>query len=74
MKWWKTYSKDTIKRIKEFEKLKTGTLHYCLSGDARTTDIISALSKKQKSFADILQAKNFRNILKSALCRSYRLP
>ncbi|MDR0800712.1 MAG: hypothetical protein LBN01_04230, partial [Endomicrobium sp.] len=25
MKWWKTYSKDTVKRIKECEKLKTET-------------------------------------------------
>ncbi|GHT04403.1 hypothetical protein AGMMS5026_03760 [Endomicrobiia bacterium] len=65
MKWWKTYSKDTIKRIKEFEKLKTGTFHYCLSGDARTIDIISALSKKQKSFADILNRQKISGIFSS---------
>ncbi|WP_198407707.1 DNA methyltransferase [Candidatus Endomicrobiellum trichonymphae] len=65
MKWWKTYSKDTIKRIKEFEKLKAGTLHYCLPGDARTIDIISALSKKQKSFADILNRQKNSGIFSS---------
>ncbi|MCA6072426.1 MAG: hypothetical protein LE178_02650 [Endomicrobium sp.] len=65
IKWWKTYSKDTVKRIKEFEKLKTETHQYCLSGDARTIDIFTALSKKKKSFADILNRQKISGIFSS---------
>jgi hypothetical protein len=36
------------KKNEEFEELKTETYQRCLSGDARTIDIISVLSKKQK--------------------------
>jgi len=37
--WWGYYSKDTIKRLKEFEKIRTNTFQYCLTGDSRTLDI-----------------------------------
>jgi hypothetical protein len=46
MKWWRSYSKDTVKRLKDFEKLKTNTHQYCLTGDSRTINIESELSKK----------------------------
>ncbi|GHT45925.1 site-specific DNA-methyltransferase [Endomicrobiia bacterium] len=65
IKWWKVYSKDTVKRIKEFEKLKTGTCQYCLSGDARTINISMVLSKKNKSFADILNKQKISGIFSS---------
>ena len=65
MKWWKTYSKDTVKRIKEFEKLKTKTYQYCLSGDARVIDILSVLSKKKTHFLDILNKQKISGIFSS---------
>src|SRR5579885_2458951 len=35
-RWWETYSKDTIKRLSVFNKLRTNTHQICLSGDSRT--------------------------------------
>jgi hypothetical protein len=37
--WWKRYSEDTIKRLAQFEKLRTNTFQKCLSGDSRIIDI-----------------------------------
>ncbi|MDR1721252.1 MAG: site-specific DNA-methyltransferase [Endomicrobium sp.] len=65
VKWWKTYSKDTIARLKDFSKLKTNTYQYCLTGDSRTIDIDYALSKKNKLFADILNEKKISGIFSS---------
>ncbi|OEG69149.1 hypothetical protein ATZ36_11240 [Candidatus Endomicrobiellum trichonymphae] len=52
-------------KIKEFEKLKTETYQYCLSGDTRTIDIVLPLSKKQKYFADILNRQKNSGIFSS---------
>ncbi|GHT41535.1 hypothetical protein AGMMS49921_04830 [Endomicrobiia bacterium] len=65
IKCWKVYSKDTVKRIKEFEKQKTGTCQYCLSGDARTINISMVLFKKNKSFTDILNKQKISGIFSS---------
>ena len=62
---WKTYSKDTVSRLKEFSKLKTNTFQYCLTGDSRTIDIFSALSKKQKDFAALAQKQKISGIFSS---------
>ncbi|MDR3306681.1 MAG: site-specific DNA-methyltransferase [Endomicrobium sp.] len=65
MKWWRSYSKDTVKRLKDFEKLKTNTHQYCLTGDSRTINIASELSKKQKDFAQVLQKQKISGIFSS---------
>src|ERR1035437_6861233 len=33
LKWWESYSKDTIKRLGEYRKLRTKTFQFCLTGD-----------------------------------------
>ncbi|MDR3049775.1 MAG: site-specific DNA-methyltransferase [Elusimicrobiota bacterium] len=65
MKWWQTYSRDTIKRLIEFETLKTNTNQYCLTGDSQTIDIFSALSKKHKDFAQTAQKQKISGIFSS---------
>ena len=65
MKWWRVYSQDTVKRLKEFAKLKTNTYQYCLTGDSRTINIASELSKKQKNLANILQKQKISGIFSS---------
>jgi hypothetical protein len=35
LKWWETYSKDTVKRLAQFDKLRTDTFQHCLAGDSR---------------------------------------
>jgi hypothetical protein len=40
LKWWETYSKDTVKRLAQYDKLRKDTFHFCLTGDSRNIDII----------------------------------
>jgi len=46
LKWWETYTKDTIKRLQQFKDLRTNTYQKCLQGDSRTIDIFEALEHK----------------------------
>jgi DNA modification methylase len=65
LKWWNTYSKDTVKRLKDFSKLKTDTYQYCLTGDSRTINIQEELSKKQKDFEHLFQKQKIAGIFSS---------
>lgn len=65
LKWWQTYTKDTIKRLNTFEKLKKPTFHACLTGDSRTIDLIKELEKKNKDFADFVSTKKIKGIFSS---------
>ncbi|MCX7985807.1 MAG: site-specific DNA-methyltransferase [Bacteroidales bacterium] len=65
LKWWETYSKDTVKRIAEFEKLRTNTFQYCLTGDSRTIDIITELEKKHPNFAELVRKQKIKGIFSS---------
>ena len=65
LKWWESYSKDTIKRIQQFEKLKTNTFQYCLTGDSRTINIFDELSKKYEPFGNLASEKKIKGIFSS---------
>ncbi len=65
LKWWQTYSKDTIARLKEFAKLRTNTFQCCLVGDSRTIDIFDGVNHFDKSFADELKDKKIKGIFSS---------
>ncbi|MCX7909201.1 MAG: site-specific DNA-methyltransferase [Ignavibacteria bacterium] len=64
-KWWEYYTKDTINRLKEFEKLRTNTFQTCLIGDSREIDIYSEVKKKNKDFAELLLKQKIRGIFTS---------
>ena len=65
LKWWESYSKDTIKRIAQFDKLRTNTFQYCLTGDSRTIDILSELEQKYSSFGEVAKKKKIKGIFSS---------
>lgn len=65
LKWWKSYCKDTIKRLKEFDSLRTETVQVCLNGDSRNIDIIGEISKKTQLFAEVLEEKKIKGIFSS---------
>jgi len=65
LKWWETYCKDTVKRIEQFDKLRTQTFQVCLTGDSRTIDIISELKKKNTAFAKLVKKKKIKGIFSS---------
>lgn len=65
LKWWQTYSKDTVKRLAEFDKLRTNSFQYCLTGDSRTLDIFNALENKYPAFAELVKKQRIKGIFSS---------
>lgn len=65
LKWFETYTKDTLKRLVEFNKLKTDTFQYCITGDSRAIDIFEELQKKYSAFAEIARNQKIKGIFSS---------
>ena len=63
--WWNRYTKDTIKRLAQFDNLRTNTNQICLTGDSRTIDIISELEKRLPDFANTVKEKKIDGIFSS---------
>ena len=63
--WWRRYSQDVIKRLQTFEQLRTDTYQKCLRGDARNTDIFSALSAQHPDFSALAKKQKIRGIFSS---------
>lgn len=61
--WFNRYSKDTIKRLKEFESLRTDVFSYCIVGDSRNIDIFENI--KDEKFKNLLKRKKIRGIFSS---------
>jgi DNA modification methylase len=65
LKWWLTYSKDTIKRLLQFDQLRTNTYQVCLTGDSRSIDILSEIKIKNSKFATLLKKQKIKGIFSS---------
>lgn len=65
LKWFESYTKDTVKRLAQFDKLRTQTYQVCLTGDSRTIDIFSELKKKNSPFAELAEKKKIKGIFSS---------
>jgi DNA modification methylase len=65
LKWWETYTKDTVKRIADFGKLRTKTHQHCLTGDSRTIDIVAQLEKKNTDLATLVKKRKINGIFSS---------
>ncbi|TVM02945.1 MAG: restriction endonuclease subunit M, partial [Candidatus Brocadia sp. WS118] len=65
LKWWETYTKDTIKRLFQFGRLRTQTFQICLTGDSRTIDILKELEKKSPTFAELARKQKIKGIFSS---------
>lgn len=65
MGWWKRYTADTIKRLKQFDDLRTETLQFCLSGDSRVIDIYNKIKNRHPKLAGILSEKKIKGIFSS---------
>lgn len=59
--WWRRYAQDAIKRLEQFESLRTNTSQICLAGDARNLDIFGELKKSMPALA----GKKMRGIFSS---------
>ncbi len=65
LSWWERYSKDTIKRLGQFNELKTNTWQLCLTGDSRNINIYSELRRKNEEFARLVKNKKIDGIFSS---------
>ena len=63
--WWQRYTKDTMKRLAEFDQLRTDTNQICLKGDSRTIDIFSEIEKRNESFGSLLKEKKIKGVFTS---------
>jgi len=64
-RWWNRYSKDTIKRLSVFQKIRTDTFQICLNGDSKKINIISELEKKNERFAKKIRNEKIKGIFSS---------
>jgi hypothetical protein len=65
LNWWKRYSEDTLKRLNEFDYLRTNTYQICLTGDSRSIDLSDSLKKNNSVFEKILKQKQIKGIFSS---------
>lgn len=65
LKWWETYTKDTVKRLVQFDRLRTKTFQFCLTGDSRTINLFEELKKKHADFAQLAKKQRIRGIFSS---------
>lgn len=63
--WWKRYGEDTIKRLSEFDYLRTNTYQICLTGDSRVINIFDALENSNSIFGKELKNKKIKGIFSS---------
>ncbi|MCX5802948.1 MAG: DNA methyltransferase [Proteobacteria bacterium] len=64
-KWWETYTKDTLKRLSHFNRLRAQTFQVCMAGDSRTIDIFDELEKKNTEFAELARRQYIKGIFSS---------
>jgi len=65
LKWWETYSKDTVKRLADFNRLRTHTHQLCLTGDSRALDIIKELETQNPELAALVKTQKIKGIFSS---------
>jgi DNA modification methylase len=65
LKWWEYYSEDTLKRLREFDKLRTETFQLCVLGDSRTIDLYQEVKKINPEFAKLIKDKKIKGIFTS---------
>ncbi len=65
LSWWERYSKDTVKRLYEFNNLRTDTYQNCLQGDARNINIFSELKNKNPEFSKFAEKQKIKGIFSS---------
>ena len=65
LSWWERYSKDTLKRLYYFDKLRTNTFQNCLQGDAKNIDLLASLEQLNPGFATLVKHQKIKGIFSS---------
>lgn len=62
LKWWSTYTKDTLIRLHEFDTVRTDTVQKCFTADSTTVDITGCIQQLGKPLMDIYNKQKIRGI------------
>ncbi len=65
LKWWNTYTKDTLNRLIQFDRLRTNTHQVCITGDSRSVDIISKVAHIDPDYARLIDSQKIKGIFSS---------
>ncbi len=65
LSWWQRYVQDTIKRVVQFNDLRTDTLQKCLIGDSRSINIVQELENKYPQFSKLIKNNKIAGIFSS---------
>lgn len=65
MSWWERYAKDTLKRLVEFNSLRTVTFQHCFTGDSRTIELFNSTEKINPEFSKHLKKQKISGIFSS---------
>lgn len=65
LSWWERYTKDTLKRLAEFDQLRTNTYQSCLTGDSREIDVFAEVKNRTNDFYKILKSRKIKGIMSS---------
>ena len=65
LSWWERYSQDTIQRLAKFDRLRTDTFQFCLTGDSRTIDVNQQLEEESRTFAKLARKQQIKGIFSS---------
>ncbi len=65
LRWWETYTKDTIERIADFNTLRSDTHQLCITGDSREVDLIEEVKKIDEKFARLIKKQKIKGIFSS---------
>ena len=65
LKWWSTYSKDTVKRLSHFSSIMTDSQQYCLTGDSQNINIVEAIANRSPKLYDIIKKNKIQGIFTS---------
>lgn len=63
--WFSRYANDTLKRLEEFEKIKTNARWVVIPADSRTVDIEQEIKKKDKILYEIFKKEKIKGIFTS---------
>jgi len=65
LSWWQRYIQDTIKRIIQFNSLRSNTFQKCLTGDSSSINIIQELEEKYPEFGKLIEKNKIAGIFSS---------
>ncbi len=63
--WWQRYAQDTMKRIEQFNVLRSDTYQTCLIGDSRKINVIDRLKEKAPQLSCLVKNQKIAGIFSS---------